>query len=340
MARAATSIDVARRAGVSQPTVSRALRDLPNITAATKERVLRAARELDYVPREAGRSLSTPTTRRIAVVSDALTNPYYAELVEPLRQELARIGHRAVLVADSSDDVLTADALSDGSYDGILVTTAARDSRLAADLRSRGIPHVFVNRTVDDHNSHTCGFAEDEGTRLIAELLTDAGHEHIVFLAGHPRFSTAHERETGLRTALRERSVRLSDRDVHHIDYTVDAGYAATVRILRGPQPPTAIVCGNDIVAIGALNAARDLGWNVPEDITVVAFDDIPAAGWSVISLTTVHCDLPTLARVSVQTLKKAIDGEEQPMHHRLGVQLVHRTSHGAPRGTCSPMAR
>ena len=330
MSRSVTSKEVAARAGVSQPTVSRALRNLPSITPETKERVYRAARELDYVPREAGRSLSTRRSRRVAIISEALTNPYYPELIEPLRQELAHLGYRAVLVADSSDDVLTADAVSDGSYDGVLVTTAARRSRLAEDLRSRSVPHVFVNRTVDDPHSSSCGFAD--GSALIADLLVEQGHRRIALLTGHPHFSTAFAREHSLRAALREHRVRIPERHIVHIDYSVDAGRAATLQLLRSADAPTAIVCGNDVVAIGALNAAHASGLRVPEDVTIIGFDDIPAAAWDIVSLTTIRCNLSALAEASVSALQAAIDGEAAPVRRTLDVSLVRRATHGPPR--------
>lgn len=330
MPRPVTSKDVAVRAGVSQPTVSRALRDLPSITTETKERVYRAARELNYVPQEAGRSLATRRSRRVAIVVEALTNPYYPELIEPLRRDLAHLGYRAVLVTDSSDDVLTADALSDGSYDGVLVTTAARDSRLAVDLRSRGVPHVFVNRTVDDAASRSCGFAD--GAHLLADLLIEQGHRQIALLTGPAQFSTSSEREHGLREALRAHGVRIPERQVLRIEYTVEAGKRSCLALLRSPEPPTAIVCGNDVVAIGALNAAHELGWRVPEDVSVVGFDDIPAAGWDVISLTTVRCDLDALSAASITALREAMEGSARVRHELLDVSLVRRTSHGPPR--------
>ncbi|GAA3886097.1 LacI family DNA-binding transcriptional regulator [Leifsonia kafniensis] len=335
MPRPATSIDVAARAGVSQPTVSRALRNLPSISPETKERVYRAARELNYVPREAGRSLATRRSRRVAIISEALTNPYYPELIEPLRRELAHLGYRAVLVADSSDDVLTADALSDGSYDGVLVTTAARDSRLAEDLRSRDVPHVFVNRTVDDPLSRNCGFSN--GAHLLADLLVEQGHRRIALLTGPSQFSTAFEREQGLREALREHGLRIPDRQVLRIDYTVSGGRNGALTLLTSSEPPTAIVCGNDVVAIGALNAVRAMGWRAPDDVSIVGFDDIPAAGWDIVSLTTVHCDLNALASVSVAALHEAMEGEKSPLRHILEVSLVRRDSHGRPREKLPP---
>src|SRR5690606_14171690 len=110
-------------------------------------------------------------------------------------------------------------------------------------------------------------------------------HERIALLTGPTQFSTAFERERGLRSALREHGLRIRDTQVRRVDYTDEAGQRACRRLLEGAEPPTAIVCGNDVLAIGALNAAHALGWRVPEDISIVGFDDIPAAGWNIVSL-------------------------------------------------------
>src|SRR3954471_13154737 len=138
MARKITSFDVARRAGVSQPTVSRALRNMPGTSPETRQRVVAAATELGYVVSEVGRNLSTRRSGRVAVVSDELTNPYYPELVEPLRLCLAAEGLGMVIVSDSRRSSVTAETLADGSYDGVILTTTTRNSALPRDLSARG----------------------------------------------------------------------------------------------------------------------------------------------------------------------------------------------------------
>ena len=142
-----TSFEVARLAGVSQPTVSRALRNLPGASPETRARVMAAARELSYIPSASGRVLSTSRTRRVAVVVEELTNPYYPQLVEPLRRELAEHGLRMVLVTHTEQGPVGVTELADGSYDGAILTTTERRSSLPRDLTERGIPHVLANRT-------------------------------------------------------------------------------------------------------------------------------------------------------------------------------------------------
>jgi LacI family transcriptional regulator len=327
-----TSFDVARLAGVSQPTVSRALRNLPGASPQTRARVLDAARQLSYIPSESGRALSTRSTRRIAVVSDALTNPYYPELVEPLRRHLDAHNLRAVLVTHTEHGPVDLDMLADGSYEGVILTTTERSSTLPRDLTQRGIPHVLANRVLDHAESPSCAVDNTSGARAIAVLLADLGHREIASIQGPTATSTGRERAEGLRTELRSLGIALPRHRVRRVSFSHDDGMAAAIDLLDRPGPPTAIVCGNDVIALGALSAAHQLGLAVPAQLTVIGFDDIPMAGWPLVGLTTVHCDLERLARTAVELLLAEIaEPGREPTVHRDPVALVLRTSHAPP---------
>ncbi len=332
MVKQVTSFDVARRAGVSQPTVSRALRNLPGASAETRARVLAAAAELSYIPSESGRSLSLSSTRRIAVVSEELTNPYYPELVEPLRRELARHDLRMVLITQTEHGPIGLDVLADGSYDGVLLTTTARSSPLPRDLTERGIPHVLVNRTLDRAESHSCAMDNAGGARAIADLLVQTGHSRIATIQGPVLTSTGKERSDALRAGLRAHGVRLPRAWSIRAGFGHDAGYTAAIPLLQSDDRPSAIVCGNDVIALGVLSAARSLGLAVPAGLTVIGFDDIPMAGWPLVGLTTVRCDLGALAEVAVELLLAAQRNPGgAPVERRIPVSLVLRTTHGPP---------
>ncbi|MCM1011195.1 MULTISPECIES: LacI family DNA-binding transcriptional regulator [unclassified Brevibacterium] len=332
MSRTITSFDVARLAGVSQATVSRALRNLPNISPATREKVARAAAELNYVPHGSARSLSTRITSRVAIVSEELTNPFYPALVEPLRQHLSDNGYRTMLVTDDEDDALTASNLTDGSCDGVIITTAARNSRLPDALRAAGLPCVLVNRTTDSDRDVACQFANAAGAGHVAELLTELGHEHIGLINGPETISTSAERERGLKDALEQAGRWLPSRLIRHGDFTAEAGRRGALDLLDAPVRPTALVCGNDYIAIGALNAAKELGLSVPEDLTVIGFDDVAMASWELIDLTTVHCDLSALAWDAVDSLLRLIGDRPADCLRVTAVDLVLRGTHAAPR--------
>lgn len=307
-----TSFDVAQLAGVSQPTVSRALRNLPGTSAQTRARVRRAAEELSYVTSDRGRSLSTSSTSRIAVVSEELTNPYYPELVEPLRVALARSGFQVVLVTEPPADGDFPGALADGSYDGVLMTTTARRSSLPRDLTELGVPHVLVNRLLDEPESPSCAVDNWAGAELVAKLLLGLGHHHIASIQGPVETSTGALRADGFRKALARGGVRLPRNVTLRSPFSHEGGRQAACELLSLPEPPTAIFSGNDVIALGVLSAARELGVAVPERLTVVGFDDIAMAGWPIVNLTTVRVDLVALAELAVQLLLAQLRGDSR----------------------------
>lgn len=327
-----TSFDVARLAGVSQPTVSRALRNIPGTSPETRARVVQAAQELSYIPSDSGRNLSAQSTKRVAVVSEELTNPYYPELVEPLRRQLATLGYRTVLATDTSDGPIGLEAMADGSYDGVILTTTYRRSTLPRDLTERGIPHVLVNRLLDHPESNAIGIDNAQGAELITELLVDLGHDRIGSIQGPLETSTARERADGLGRALRKHGLRVRRELTRRVRFSHDEGSAAAIELLGLAVAPTAIVCGNDVIAMGVLSAARTLGVEVPGDLTVVGFDDIRMASWPLIDLTTVHCDLDLLATQAVDLLMQQIaDPGGTPVERHIAVSLRLRSTHGRP---------
>jgi LacI family transcriptional regulator len=330
MGRKVTSFDVARLASVSQPTVSRALRNLPGTSPETRARVLSAAQVLAYIPSDVGRNLSAQSTKRIAVVSEELTNPYYPELVEPLRYQLASRDYRTVLVTDTPAGPVGLEALADGSYDGVVLTTTGRTSTLPRDLTERGVPHVLVNRLLDEPESAAVGIDNAQGAALITELLVMLGHERIGSIQGPVETSTARERSAGLARSMRDSGLRVRRELTRRVPFSHHEGRSAALDLIGTAQPPTAIVCGNDVVAMGVLSAARSMGLRVPEDLTVIGFDDIRMAAWPLINLTTVHCDLELMAKEAVELLMRQIDGSRiEPTVQRIPVALRLRGTHG-----------
>lgn len=323
-----TSHDVARLAGVSQPTVSRALRALPGTSAETIDRVRAAAAALGYVPSEAGRSLSTNRTRCIGIVAAELTNPFYPELVEPIRSELEMQGYRTLLIPDSADTPLEIGRLADATLDGVILTTASSSSRLPFDLSAREIPFVLVNRTVDGIDADNCSFDNRGGAEAVAHLLVDAGHTEVSMIAGPPTTSTGRERAEAFRGAMNDRGVPLQTSRVLHGAYSFEAGFESARHLLSRDPRPTAIFCGNDVIAIGAINALVAGGLKPGRDVAVAGFDNIAMAAWNVFDLTTVHCDLIELARSSVHLLMRRIKNPSAATVQKLlPTHLVERSS-------------
>ncbi|MER5495410.1 LacI family DNA-binding transcriptional regulator [Streptomyces sp. NPDC002490] len=330
-----TSHDVARLAGVSQPTVSRSLRGDPRVAPGTRERVLAAAAALNYIPSEAGRSLSTRATKRIGVVVTDLTNPFYPQLVAPLHDELERLGYRMMLFTERSEDAVAMERLLDQSIDGVVLTTATTDSMLSGELIRRGLPFVFLNREDDSERADAAVADNVAGARLVAAELARLGHRRIAGIFGAANTSTGRDRELGFRLALAEAGVGLPETHVRRGPFEFATGRDALAQLLAAGPAPTAVFCGNDVIAIGVLDAALKTGLRVPADLTVIGFDDIPMASWASFELTTVGHDMHAMARTAARLLVRRIAGVDTAGTERVvfPAEMILRHTHGpAPR--------
>ena len=328
-----TSHDIARLVGVSQSTVSRALRGDPSVAPATRERVLEAARESRYVPNEIGRSLSTRLTRRIGMVVTDVGNPFYPYLVGPLHDTLDELGYRMVLFAERGEAEALTDRLAGQSIDGVVLTTAMLNSSLARDLHARGVPLVYLNRVAEGVPADSVVVDNALGASLVAAELVRLGHRHIGALFGPTETSTGRDRERGFRVALVSAGIELAEEDVRHGDYHFDTGHEEMLDLMQDRSVrPTAVFCGNDAIAIGALNAARRLQLRVPEDVSIVGFDDFPMADWELMKLTSVHTPSSEMAELAARLLVERIEAlpaSLEPRNHVFAPRLVIRATTG-----------
>lgn len=328
-----TSRDVARLAGVSQPTVSRALRGDGRIADATRERIEKAAGELGYVPNELGRGLSTRSTRQIAMVAD-LESPLYPTLVGPLHDRFAEHGYRMVLLAERGDDQVTYARLLDRSVDAAVLTTTLLNSSLSQLLLDRALPFVELNRLSGLPGASSLTADNLAGAASCVELLAGLGHRRIGAIFGPESTSTARDREAGFRSALASAGLPLDPAHVSRGWFTYDDGVRGFDELMSAAVRPTAIFCGNDMVAVGALNRAVQLGIDVPGDVSLVGFDDVPIASWPCFRLTTVRVDLASMARAAADHLVRQLANEPRsaPLE-AYGTELVLRRTHAAPPG-------
>lgn len=325
----ATSRDVARLAGVSQPTVSRALRGDPKVTEETRRRIREAARALNYVPSQMGRSLSTQATHRVAMVAD-LANPLYPLIVPAIHDALAERGYRMVLLAEREEDPNAYAPLLDRSVDGAILTTTRRESTLPFELHQRGIPTVMLNRVGGTIHADSVVADNLEAGRLAAQILLDAGHREIGLLGGPEEASTATERERGVREALADVGVRLPSARVVHGWFGHASGEKGFRQLMALKEPPRAVVCISDSVAIGALNAARSMGLSVPGDVAIVGIDNLPMSAWPICALSTVSLPLEEMARDAANLLVDRLEGVRtgRPGQHVHPVKTVLRDTH------------
>lgn len=318
-----TSRDVARLACVSQATVSRVLTGRENVSEATRERVLQAIEQLAYEPNESARRLITGRTHTIGVMVDEIINPFYPELVDALADEVAKAGYRLLLWKVSESDGASAlRALPQQLIDGVVFTGALLDSPTVAEAVQRRYPVVLLNRYAEGLDCDRVVSDNIGGARQVAQHLHRLGHRRVGIVSGPLRTSTGRDRARSFCHFFERRTA--DGCTVHQVegDFSYQAGFVGIQRLLADDPAVTGVFAANDTIAMGAINGLFSLGLRVPEDVSVVGFDDIPMAGWPIWNLTTAVQPITAMARVGLQLLLKRIQEPDRPH-----VERVFRTT-------------
>jgi LacI family transcriptional regulator len=317
---------------MSQSTVSRALRGDPRVAPATVARVLEAAERLQYTPNIAARSLITRRTQTVGVLVTTITNPFYPELIEILHDEFAAANYGTILLNERWDGERgnrVADLVHGGAVDGLVYLSAILGRPLPGGAHD--LPVVLLNRDVDTASVDAVVSDNAAGGELVAQVLFDLGHRRIAHIAGPENTWTGVERERGFRERLAALGAPLDERLRRVGQYSHRSGYHWSLDLLATDPRPTAIFAATDLTAFGALDAASRLGLRVPEDLSVVGFDDVDMAGWERFSLTTVAHRSHEMARAAAGLLLERIDAAEPapPRKRVFPVSLVSRATHG-----------
>ena len=306
----ATSVDVARLAGVSRAAVSRVFTPGAPVSKGMSEKVRRAAEELGYRPNAIARALNTGRTRMIGLLVAYLDDSFYAEAVERLSIALQDRGHHVLLfmatptVADTDRVVRE---ILDRQVDGIVLASVTMSSSLACECERHAIPVVHFNRDVEGARLNAVVTDNRAGARDVAELLCAAGHERIGYLAGFEGASTQRDRERGFREGLAAHGAPLAARGL--TNFVRAEAQAAARRMFGSPGHPDAVFVCNDHMAFAVMGVLRaELGLRVPEDVAVVGFDDVPMAAWPEYDLTTVRQRMGRLVAETVETLLARIE--------------------------------
>ena len=338
MTTRATIADVARLAGVHAGTVSRALNPKTEgrVNRATVARVRRAAKQLGYTPNSIARGLRTSSSLTVGVVVPDLTNPIFPPMVRGIESALAPRGYSAVIVnTDGRDDLerLLVDSLLQRQVDGLIFATGHSEHASAAEAFERGIKAVMVNRDARGIPFPAVVGDDAAGVRDVLDHLAGLGHRRVVHLAGPATFSTGTIRAAAFVTRCAE--LGLEGRVVAAAAYSVDEGTRLTRDVLGDPADrPTAIVAGNDLLALGAYHALRAQGLRCPEDVSVVGFNDMPFAGDFQPPMTTVRVPHFDLGAEAARLLLGQLEAEPagvSPVRIVLPVHLVVRGSTAPP---------
>ncbi len=306
-----TSKDVARLAGVSQSAVSRTFTPGASASPETREKVLAAARELGYRPNFIARSLNRQSTRLIGIMMLKIDDPFYARLLNVFTQKLQEKGYWSLLLK-AEDTTALENALPQAlqyQVDGIVLTSATLSSSLASHCASLGVPVVLCNRSSLDIEVNAVSCDHSGGARMLADLLCRAGHRRIAYMAGEEASSTNRERDRGFSAKLAEHGMKVWRRASG--DYSYESGFRAAAELFAGPGRPDAIFCANDFMAMGAMDRAREMGVRVPQDVSIVGFDDVTMAAWPQYDLTTIHQPVNRLVELTIDVLLSAISSPD-----------------------------
>jgi LacI family transcriptional regulator len=328
--------EIARRASVSTATVSRTLNQSGPVKAATARKVWRAVTALNYYPNSHARTLVSGRSRLIGLLVSDITNPFFPELVRAFEGLAAQKQYDLLL---TSTDYLTSRMTTclrrmlERKVDGVAMMTSEMDLGLIKELSKRNVPIVFMDvGQMGPRMSHV-SIDYGNGIREAVEHVVALGHTRIAFISGPLDLHSARTRRRSFLDSMRERGLVPDRRLVREGTHTAEGGQKAMGDLVRLAKKPTAVVCSNDWTAIGALHAIHAAGLRVPEDISLVGFDDIPLASYTNPALTTVRMSAREVGATAFQALFRLI-GEDHVEGdvYQVPTRLIVRASTARPR--------
>ncbi len=325
-----TSLEVAKLAGVSQSAVSRVFTPGASSSKKTNELVRKAAIELGYRPNILARSLITGKSRIIGLVVAYLDNYFYPEALELLSSALQKKGYHVLVfmaakTAGNIDDIV--DEILDYQVDGIIAASVAMSSELATRCGAAGVPVVLFNRTQDDKRLSAVTSDNILGGQKVAEFLIATGHRKIGYISGWEGASTQRDREKGFKDELIRNQLSVFSREVGN--FNSDEARQAARRMFTAEEIPDAVFVANDDMAFAVMDVIRfELGLKIPEDVSVVGYDDVPVASWPAYNLTTVRQPANRMVAETVSILMDSIENKSnEPRRIEIDGPLIIRGS-------------
>ena len=325
-----TSLEVAKLAGVSQSAVSRVFTPGASASKKTGEKVRKAAMELGYRPNILARSLITGRSRIIGLVVAHLDNYFYPEALELLSNALQKKGYHVLVfmaskTAGNIDDVF--EEMLDYQVDGVIAASVAMSSNLAARCNAAGVPVVLFNRAQDDERLSAVTSDNIDGGQKVAKFLIAGGHKRLGYIAGWEGASTQRDREVGFIEEMKKHGRSLFARELGNFN-TGEARKAAR-KMFTAKEIPDAVFVANDHMAFIAMDVIRfELGLKIPEQVSVVGYDDVPVASWSAYDLTTVRQAANQMVAETVSFLLECIeDRKTNPRQIQIKGPLIVRGS-------------
>jgi LacI family transcriptional regulator len=339
---------IARAANVSIATVSRTINHIPTVNPKIAKRVWEVIGELDYFPNTQARALVSGRSRLLGLIVSEITNPFFPELIQGFEDIAVEHGYEILVSSTNHDPKRMSHCIRrmlERKVDGVAIMTFGIEEPLLDQLAKRKVPLVFID--VGPKRSGISLLKVDylHGILQGVQHLAALGHTDIAFISGPATLHSAQSRLSAFSTSLKECGITPDPEWITEGNHTMEGGIAATERLLaaNATRMPTAIMCSNDMTAIGVLHKLYRAGLRVPDDISVIGFDDIHIAEVTIPPLTTVQMSRFELARAAVAALRAHIEDANDPVpkrDYRIQTDLVVRKSTGYPRGAATPRSK
>lgn len=328
---------VAKSAGVSTATVSRVMNGTAYVSPKTAARVREAVERLNFIPDINARALGSGRSGLYGLIISDITNPYFPEMVKAFEDVAVEHGQDVLIANTDYHPKRMADCvirMLQRKVDGVAIMTSERDDRLLRTLGQRQIPMIFMDTAAGIRGASTVTVDYTGGVREAMRHLFDLGHRDIAFISGPLTLESARTRMEAFQAAMREHGVKIRPEWLQEADHRVEGGRNAMNRILNSARLPTAVLGSNDLTAIGAMGAIHERGFNVPDDISVVGFDDIELSGYTLPALTTLHVSRREMASTAFRALFRGrtatAEKAGRSRHHVIATKLIVRGSTGA----------
>ncbi|WP_153723653.1 LacI family DNA-binding transcriptional regulator [Sporosarcina cascadiensis] len=327
-----TVIDIAKKAGVSQSTVSKVLNNYPTISKETREKVLDAIKELEFYPDLVARSLVTKKTKTIGLIVGDISNPFFSETAKVVITD-AREQEIDVIISDTDYRLenleLALRNMVGRRVDGILVASVDRRDTVTTDLAKKEFPIVLFNRHTDDKGTPYVVTDNEKGSQLAVQHLNDLGHRRIAYISGSLSFSTFHQRYNGYKKALAELNLTIDPMIVYSGQVDSEKIKVFLKKVLSLKNRPTSLYAASDQIAITVIDILAEMGLRVPTDFSVVGFDNIDIASNPHINLTTISQNKQEMAEIALEKLLNIINSKEDelPFQIILEPELIIRST-------------
>ena len=311
-----TIIDVAREANVSYSTVSRVVNNKSYVKPETRERVLQAMNQLGYQANLQARSLAGGRSNVIGLLVHGTISQYTGEIIRGIDDALTPARYELMLYTSHRRKIETGayvNMMVRGMADGLLILSPRDPEKYVQSLRDRGFPYVLIDQKGIEDRDPSVTAANREGAYKAVRYLTDLGHRRIGFISGFADADVAKERLAAYVQALADHNIPFDAQLVKEGDFLQPSGHTCGNELIDLPDPPTAIFASSDMMALGVMDAARARGLRIPEDLSLIGFDDIPVAAAAHPGLTTVRQPLEDIGRTATEILLRAIENPDDP---------------------------